>query len=127
MVAARLATILAAALLAAGCNAEVGQAGGGGVIAGRVTLGPIMPVCRVDVPCDGVFKDAKIVVRAKSGAVVARTVSDANGDFRVDVAAGAYTVAVAVEAMLPHCGEAEAVVAQGQTVRVAIDCDSGIR
>lgn len=123
----RLGATLAAALLAAGCNADVGQADGVGTIAGRVTLGPIMPVCRVDVPCDGAYKDAKVEVKTKSGAVAARATSDANGDFRLDVAAGAYTVAVAVEGMLPRCGEVEAVVAQEQTVRVAIDCDSGIR
>ncbi|MBP6012988.1 MAG: carboxypeptidase regulatory-like domain-containing protein [Alphaproteobacteria bacterium] len=123
----RFGLILAVALGAPGCNAEVGQAGPGGTIAGHVTLGPIMPVCRVDVPCDGAYKDARVVVRTKSGAVVARATSDANGDFRLDVAAGAYTVGVAVEGMMPRCGEAEAVVAQGQTVRVAIDCDSGIR
>lgn len=127
MAAARLALILAAALFAAGCNAEVGQAGGGGVIAGRVTLGPIMPVCRVDVPCDGAYKDAKVVVRAKSGGVVVRVKSDANGEFWADVPSGAYTVGVAVEGMLPRCDEADAVVAQGQTVRVAIDCDTGMR
>lgn len=86
-----------------------------------------MPVCREGVPCDGVYKDAKVVVRAKSGAVVARATSDSNGDFQVDVAAGAYTVGIAVEGPLPHCAETEAVVSKGQTAQVTIDCDSGIR
>lgn len=123
----RFGLMLIAALVAVACNAEVGQAGGGGTIVGHVTLGPIMPVCREGVPCDGVYKDANIEVRTKSGTVAARAKTDANGDFRVDVPAGTYTVGVAVEAMLPRCSEAEAVVSKGQTVQVAIDCDSGIR
>ena len=123
----RFGLILVVVLAAAGCDAGMGRAGGGGAIAGRVTLGPIMPVCREGVPCNGVYKNAKVEVHAASGPVVARTITDANGDFRADVAAGTYKVAVAVDGMLPRCTEAEAVVSQGQTVQVAIDCDTGIR
>ena len=105
----------------------VGQASGAGTLVGHVTLGPIMPVCREGVPCDGVYKDAVVEVRTKSGTVVAQAKTDDSGDFRVDVAAGAYTVAIAVDAMLPRCSEAEVVVAKGQTATVTIDCDTGIR
>jgi hypothetical protein len=96
-------------------------------IEGRVTLGPIMPVCREGVPCDGVFAGAQVVVRHKNGGTVAQTKADANGMFRVEVPAGAYIVSVAVDAPLPHCSEAEVVIAARQNARVEIDCDSGIR
>jgi hypothetical protein len=120
----RFGLIVVAALAAAACNAEVER--GGGTIVGHVTLGPIMPVCREGVPCDGVYKGANVEVRARSG-TVARTKTDDNGDFRIDVAAGAYTVAIAVDAMLPSCAKADVVVTKGQTATVAIGCDTGIR
>jgi hypothetical protein len=123
----RLALMLITVCIAAACNAEVGQAGGGGTIVGHVTLGPIMPVCREGVPCDGVYKGAKVEVRTKSGTVVAQTKSDDNGDFRIDVAPGAYTITIAVDAMLPSCSTAEVVVSKGQTATANIDCDTGIR
>ena len=100
---------------------------GYGTIEGRVTLGPIMPVCREGVPCDGVFADAKIVVRHKNGDTAAQTKADANGMFRVDVPTGAYIVGVAVDGPMPTCGEAEVLIAARQSARVDIDCDSGIR
>lgn len=123
----RLALMLIAVCIAAACNAEVGQAGGGGTIVGHVTLGPIMPVCREDVPCDGVYKDARVEVRTKSGTVVARTKSDDNGDFRVDVAPGAYTIVIVVDAILPSCSKVDVIVSKGQTATAEIDCDTGIR
>jgi hypothetical protein len=111
-----------------GCGAETAQhSGDGGAIAGLVTLGPIMPVCREGVPCDGVYKGAKVLIRDKNGKAATRVVADDNGEFRAEVPAGAYTVEIEVGNMLPSCSSATAMVVVRETVSVKIDCDSGIR
>jgi hypothetical protein len=86
-----------------------------------------MPVCREGVPCDGVYKGARVVVRRSSGQAVQRATADENGTFSVDVPAGAYEVAVEVDGMLPRCTPAPVTVHARQAARVEIDCDSGIR
>ena len=109
------------------CGAETAGGGPSGVIEGRVSLGPIMPVCQEGVPCDGIYANAKIIVRDKSGSTVATTNADQRGVFRVAVPAGAVVVGVDVEGTPPHCSQAEVVVAADVTVRANIDCDTGIR
>lgn len=119
--------ILSAVMAAAGaCGLEAGQGGERGTIAGQVTRGPIMPVCREGVPCDGPFAGAKVIVRGAGGGE-ARAVADEAGAFRVDVAAGHYTVGVEVEGMLPHCQQVDVTVVASETARADIGCDTGIR
>lgn len=122
----RLAVLTLALCAVAACEAQTGQGALLGTIVGKVKRGPIMPVCRVDVPCDGVFAGAKIVVRG-AGGVAGRAVSDEGGAFSVQVPAGTYTVDVEVEGMLPRCQSVTASVVAGQPVAVEIDCDTGIR
>jgi hypothetical protein len=118
-------------LATAGCSVESGGGGHGipdaGVIAGVVKLGPIMPVCREGVPCDGIYKGAKVVVTGRRGGVVSRVTTDDKGEFWADVAPGTYSVSVEVQAVLPHCQAADVIVPARQIVRIEIDCDSGIR
>jgi hypothetical protein len=120
----RLAAVFFALLALQSCEAGSMEAG---VIAGLVKLGPIMPVCREGVPCDGVYKDAKVVLRTLGGQVVNHATADGKGEFWMDAAAGRYEVAVEVEGPLPRCTPAQVSVGAGETVRVEIDCDSGIR
>ena len=120
----RLAAIFFALLALQACEAGSMEAG---VIAGLVKLGPIMPVCREGVPCDGVYQGAKIVLRSPGGQVVERATADDKGEFRMDAAAGRYEVAVDVEVPLPRCTPVPVFVAAATTARVEIDCDSGIR
>ena len=115
------------ALVLPACGADMGASGALGTIEGRVRLGPVMPVCREGVPCDGVYAGANIVVRDKGGDEVAHTTADDKGEFRVDVSAGARVVSVSVKGPLPSCGEVEVVVVARQSVRADLDCDSGIR
>lgn len=120
-----LAGLLALALCSLpACSAETS---GGGIIEGHVSRGPIMPVCRDGVPCDGVYADAKIVVKDKAGAVAARATADRNGDFKVGVRAGAFAVGVDVSGPFPSCSQVDIVVVDGATVRADVDCDTGIR
>lgn len=124
----RLIATFTALLVLHACTAEpIGHGAGRGVVAGVVKLGPIVPVCRVGEPCDGVYKGAKIVVRALQGGAVHRTTAGDDGTFWVDALPGRYEVAVEVAGPMPSCTPVEVAVAVGKTVRVEIDCDSGIR
>ena len=116
-------------LFLAGCEMPAAEApGDAGTITGVVRLGPIMPVCQQGVPCDGVYKGAKVVVRRQGGgAGVLRTIADDAGAFQVSAAPGTYSVGVEVEGMLPRCTPVDATVGVRETVRVTVDCDSGIR
>ena len=125
---ARFASLFAALLAQQACSAEpTGPGVGRGVVAGVVKLGPIVPVCRESEPCDGVYKGAKVLVRAMQGGAVHRTTAGDDGTFWVDVLPGRHEVSVEVAGPLPHCAPVEVAVASGATSRVEIDCDSGIR
>ena len=121
------ALVAAVSFALAACGVETAGGGVSGVIEGRVSLGPIMPVCQVGVPCDGVYADARIAVRNKAGSSVATAVADQQGMFRVEVAAGAYVVEVEVSGPLPNCPRVDVVVTAGTKVRADIACDTGIR
>ena len=110
-----------------GCSVETEAGAATGTIKGHVSLGPIMPVCRVGTPCDGVYAGAKVAVRTAGGTVVARSAADQRGEFQIDVSAGAYVVGVEVSGPLPHCSQTDVTVAAGQMSKADIDCDSGIR
>ena len=57
---------------------------------GVVRKGPIMPVCRVGVPCDAPAQVTLVFTRA--GTVVARTRSDSQGRYRIAIPPGYYVV-----------------------------------
>jgi hypothetical protein len=120
----RLAATLFALLALQACEAGSMETG---VIKGLVKLGPIMPVCQVGVPCDGVYKGAKVVLRTPGGQVVKRATADDKGEFRMDATTGLYEVGVEVEGPMPSCTPVLVSVKARETVRVEIDCDSGIR
>jgi hypothetical protein len=110
---------------------SLGACGGGsretGVIEGEVKLGPIMPVCQVGVPCDGVYKGAKVILQTQAGQVVQRATADDRGEFRMGTPVGDFQVRVEVPGPMPTCTVADVSVRARETVQVAIDCDSGIR
>ena len=120
----RIAALSFALLTLGACGAEPLESG---VITGVVKLGPIMPVCQEGVPCDGVYKGAKVVLRTPSGQAVKRVTADDKGEFWMDAPAGRFDVAVDVEGPMPTCTPAQVSVKARETVRVEIDCDSGIR
>lgn len=120
----RIAAISFALLALQACEAGSMETG---VITGLVKLSPIMPVCREDEPCNGVHKGAKVVLRTPDGQVVKRATADDKGEFRMDTAAGRFEIGVDVEGPLPSCTPVQVSVTARETVRVEIDCDSGIR
>ena len=85
--AARLFAALALALLFAGAAGSAPVPG----LHGVVMEGPIMPVCRVDVPCE---KPARGVVLQfmRTGHVMARVKTTAKGTYRVTLPPGTYAV-----------------------------------
>lgn len=116
----------AIALVLTGC-ADVGGEGTG-VVEGRVTMGPIEPVCRMDRPCsDGPYADAEIVVRDAKGREIGRAKTDAGGRYSVDVVVGPAVVGVNVALQFPRCPTMDVVVQAGVRVQADIVCDTGIR
>jgi hypothetical protein len=85
--------VLAALVL--GC----GSAGGGTTsesatasgLSGRVMRGPVMPVCRVGVPCDEPARGVKLIFY-RSGKIVARTTTNQRGRYRIALRSGPYAV-----------------------------------
>jgi hypothetical protein len=120
----RLAAISVALLALQACEAGPMETG---AIKGLVKLGPIMPVCQVGVPCDGVYKGAKVVLRAPNGQALKRVTADDKGEFWMDAPVGRFEIAVEVDAPMPSCTPAQVSVKARETVHVEVDCDSGIR
>lgn len=120
----RLAAVSIALLALQACEAGSLETG---VVEGVVKLGPIMPVCQAGVPCDGVYKGAKVALRTLEGRVVKRVTADDNGAFSMVAPTGRFEVVVEVEGPLPSCTPTQISVAARQSVRAEIDCDSGIR
>ncbi len=120
----RVGVICSFALVLAGCAHD----GARGVIEGRVTLGPLEPVCRMDRPCsDGPYAGARIVVRDAGGREMGRALADADGRYSVDVSVGRAVVNVDVTLQFPRCPAREVVVQAGVKVQADIACDTGIR
>jgi hypothetical protein len=117
-------TILAAALLAA-CAAG----GPTGILAGKVTLGPVSPVEQVGGPPNARPYAATIDVETLGGDVVASVRSGNDGDFLVRLKAGSYRIEPRAPQgrPFPRARSLNATVAAGRTTKVMVAYDSGIR
>jgi len=60
------------------------------LVKGTVTIGPLTPVCRVGVPCDG--PAPKVVLTFTSGARVVHATTGADGAYTVRLVPGTYAV-----------------------------------
>ena len=60
---------------------------------GKVTRGPITPVCIAELPCSAPAAGA-VIVFSRSGREVARTRTAANGTYRMALRPGTYSVRV---------------------------------
>jgi carboxypeptidase family protein len=116
----------------AGVPGAVGASGGPGPsgIAGKAVAGPVCPVVRANDPnCDPrPIPDAVVVVRSLDGTEVARTRTDASGNFQVALPPGSYTVGGEQTSgfPIPPSPVAVSVVANTQT-DVQLLFDTGIR
>jgi hypothetical protein len=92
-----------------------------GVLTGTVTIGPLTPVCRVGVPCDGPAK--RVVLTFSRGGAAVRTTTDPAGDYRVRLPAGVWRVSASAGM---HIAPATVTVrSNGQ--RADFEIDTGIR
>jgi hypothetical protein len=117
---------LAVAVAAAGCHSTSPSPATG--LTGVVVRGPIMPVCRVDVPCDAPFSAGFVVERAKRQ--VAQFQSDSSGRFTIFLDPGPYVVVPNAEAPLlspPSQGKSVTVADTGTLTVVRLEFDTGIR
>jgi hypothetical protein len=121
--------ILAAALVACGTRTGTGATGASG-LEGVVLLGPMCPVEVASSPCPDRPVEAEVrAMDARSGALVGRTRSGADGRFRLSLRPGSYTV-MAVRSPLGGLSSGESVtvtVRSGSYSRVTLLLDSGIR
>lgn len=94
---------------------------------GRVVRGPTTPVCQVDVPCDAPFSAGFSVHQGARTSATFR--SDANGQFTIELAPGAYVVVPDADAPLlaPQQQERSLTVPQSESITVQLSFDTGIR
>ena len=104
-----------------------------GILAGRVTIGPLTPVERVDVPTPTVPPEMYAahsiqVFQADGATLVANVKINPDGAYHVELPPGTYVVD------LPKIGLERAArlpttitITAGQTTRLDIDIDTGIR
>ena len=77
-----------AASIAVAC-ASAGTAASG--LRGKVTRGPITPVCRQGVPCEEPARGVKLIF-SRSGKVVGRATTNNKGWYRIALKPGIYSV-----------------------------------
>jgi hypothetical protein len=97
-------------------------------IEGTVTIGPVCPVVQENSPCPDEPYAASIDIEDGDGDVLATATSGDDGQFRVDLVPGTYTlVPQPGDSGLPFAEEQEVEVAAGAYTHVEVQYDSGIR
>ena len=117
------AAIVAVAGAIAACAAGATSPESG--LRGTVMRGPITPVCRVDVPCDGPARVT--LVFSRSGQVRARVRTSAKGRFRVALRPGRYAVRTAERVGMRPIEPRLVTVPKGRYASVTFHIDTGIR
>ena len=92
-----------------------------------MSAGPTCPVERVDSPCPPRPLSAEIDARDASGHVAGSTRSGSDGQYRLSLPPGTYTLMVAATGPFPRCPTPTATVIGGKVVMLDISCDTGIR
>jgi hypothetical protein len=94
---------------------------------GHVTRGPLTPVCVVGVPCSGPAPGITLQFMRR-GTVAGRTVTDANGRYRISLAPGVYAVRALRGAQQVRRFEPLQAVVRAEVMRRAdFSIDTGIR
>ena len=122
--------IILVLLVMSGCfSSGQTQSGSGTGIEGVITFGPTQggPI-RADTPSSKPLANARFVVEDEKGAEVASFTTDEQGQFRVPVPPGHYTVSKKGKRGGPgHYGPFDVDVVPGQMTKVQWECDTGIR
>jgi hypothetical protein len=126
-----LAPLALVSLLLAGCDAPPAPAGThDSGVTGRAMAGPQCPVERnpPDPDCADKPIATNLTVTSADGSRAVRDfTSDADGRFRVPLAAGSYAIRSTETGGLPRCQSEPFNVTAGRFTDVAVDCDTGIR
>jgi hypothetical protein len=115
-----------AVLVTALALVPAGGARSAGGLYGVVTRSPIRPACVAERPCSAPLRGGTLVF-SRAGRVVARATTDANGRYRVVLAAGAYAVRVLVRGVGRRLEPPAATVRGPGFARVDFRIDTGIR
>ena len=122
-------TLATIAIFMLGCSNVTQEPG---VLEGKVTIGPLVPVERpgmeYEIPCE-VYEARKIVVYDKNHKKLVKQVDiDCNGIYRAELEPGLYVVDIN-RIGIDHSSEvpAEVEIKPLETVRLDIDIDTGIR
>ena len=95
-------------------------------VAGHVTLGPTLPVCVANMPCDKPYDGAIVELLNASRAIVGTAVTNTHGAFIVSLPAGDY-IAHIKTVDFPRCPEAKVTVGKKVFTLTSIVCDTFIR
>jgi hypothetical protein len=122
---AALGASLVALAAAVSCGAATGSADTLRTgLYGRVTKGPLTPVCAEGRPCEGPARDLKLAF-LRNGVVAGRTTTRADGTYRIGLRPGTYRVRTAATRWAPEPDTAR--VLQNGFRRVNFFVDTGIR
>jgi len=114
----------------AGCLVAGAHANGFGYVEGRVALTPMCPVKKESMPCNvppEAYR-AREILLSSGREIVARIHPDGRGTFRIKVAAGSYVANInRVGADSSSDVPREIQVSPGETMRLDITIDTGIR
>jgi len=94
-------------------------------IYGTITRGPLTPVCRIDIACDGPYSTT--IVASNSEGEVSRFTSDEQGRFWVSLPAGAYILSPLTANRFSWMTPQSVTVTAGLYTEVNIQFDTGIR
>ncbi len=122
----RLISLIILSVMLAACAPSQATVTDSGV-EGRVTIGPMCPVVRLDQPCLDQPYQATLTVLNLSGKKVAQAMSDVNGLYRLALQPGDYTMHPESPYAMPHAQDQPFTVITGQFTKVDIVYDSGIR
>jgi hypothetical protein len=97
-------------------------------IQGQVTIGPACPgPVRIDNPCPDRPFQTTFIILDPNNQVVTQVQTDEQGNFRVVLPPGTYTLHTASPTPMPPSGDQTVTVAEGQFTQVNIVFDSGMR
>jgi hypothetical protein len=91
---------------------------------GQATEGPLTPVCRRDVPCDGPAGDARLIF-LRGGRIVASTRTGATGSYRIALRPGHYSISSNIG--MGTVEPSTTTVSRGEYSRLDFRLDTGIR
>ena len=96
-------------------------------VEGRITIGPMCPVIRLDQPCPDKPYQATLTVVNEEGKKIAQIQTDVNGSYLLALLPGDYIMHTESPNVIPHAQDQPFSVLEGQFTELNIVYDSGIR